>query len=102
MIFISVDCILYYSRQKVSLFYFCDSGKTFLAKALYTCKEPEECNDETIGIDCFHWKHKHNDEDTLEILIVDCAGQKKYMLTHQLFLSTGVGFVYFCLQLCYL
>lgn len=64
---------------------FCQfSGKTSLAKAL----QGEPCcnttNVSTIGIDFYKWKMFD-----IEILIIDCAGEKKYMLTHQLFLSTG-------------
>ena len=45
------------------------------------CNSP---NASTIGIDFYEWKMFD-----IEILIIDCAGEKKYMLTHQLFLSTG-------------
>ena len=45
------------------------------------CNSP---NVSTIGIDFYEWKMFD-----IEILIIDCAGEKKYMLTHQLFLSTG-------------
>lgn len=68
------------------------AGKTFLAKALSTYKEPEKSSDETIGIDSYHMRITVNDNSLLEVLILDCAGQKKYMLTHQIFLSMGTIF----------
>ena len=66
------------------------AGKTHLAKALSTNSEAEGGVDETIGIDCFKWNHfDEKDGKELEVMILDCAGQTKYMETHQLFLSTG-------------
>lgn len=61
-------------------------GKTSLAKAL----QGNPCNaapkETTIGIDFYKWTLFD-----IEVLIIDCAGERKYMLTHQLFLSTGTS-----------
>ncbi|XP_066929100.1 malignant fibrous histiocytoma-amplified sequence 1 homolog [Clytia hemisphaerica] len=64
------------------------SGKTTLAKAIYSYEEPEPVEERTIGMDFFEWKDKNG----LNVLIVDCAGQKKYILTHQIFMQTGILF----------
>ena len=63
-------------------------GKTTLAKAIHSFVEPEAEIERTIGMDFFNWKAEAK-EDGLQVLLVDCAGQKKYILTHQLFMSTG-------------
>lgn len=63
-------------------------GKTSLAKAL----QGNPCNtapkETTIGIDFYKWTLFD-----IEVLIIDCAGERKYMLTHQLFLSTGSSII---------
>ena len=61
------------------------SGKTTLAKVIHSYEEPEPVEERTIGMDFFEWKGK----DDLRVLIIDCAGQKKYILTHQIFLQPG-------------
>ena len=66
-------------------------GKTSLAKSFQDIPCGESDNETTIGIDFYDWKLFD-----IEVLIVDCAGEKKYMLTHQLFLSTGT---YYCFML---
>ncbi len=49
---------------------------------------PEE--DRTVGLDTYFWRPRpHEDGPELEVLIVDCAGQRKYLLTHQFFLTEG-------------
>ena len=65
------------------------SGKTTLSKAIYSYEEPEPVEERTIGLDFFEWKAEAK-HDGLKVLIVDCAGQKKYVLTHQLFMQTGI------------
>ena len=64
------------------------SGKTSLAKAL----QGNPCNavpkETTIGIDFYKWALFD-----IDVLIIDCAGERKYMLTHQLFLSTGTSII---------
>ena len=42
----------------------------------------------TVGIDQHLWKPRP-DIDDLEVLMVDCAGQRNYLLTHQFFFSQG-------------
>lgn len=56
---------------------------------MYLYVEPDYEEERTIGMDFFHWKAEAK-EDGLQVLLVDCAGQKKYILTHQLFMSTGL------------
>ena len=43
----------------------------------------------TVGLDYFSWKPRP--EDSLDILMLDCAGQRKYLLTHQFFLTEGMS-----------
>ena len=43
----------------------------------------------TIGIDFYKWTLFD-----IEVLMIDCAGERKYMLTHQLFLSTGTSIIF--------
>lgn len=71
-----------------------DAGKTSLAEAIVSCQAADAgVNIKTIGIDFFHWKEQLPDTDEmLDVMIVDCAGEKKYLLTHQLFLSVGMLF----------
>ena len=66
------------------------AGKTSLVNALMKCESTEITEkDRTFGVEFFHWKPEpHVDE--LELMVVDCAGQKKYQMTHQLFLSEGM------------
>ncbi len=64
-------------------------GKTSLAKALVEGKAANITEDErTIGLDLYFWRPIPHKEE-LEILIVDCAGQRKYLLTHQFFFTEG-------------
>ena len=69
------------------------AGKTSLVDALMKGTPTEIRVDErTLGVVFFHWKPEpHVDE--LELVVVDCAGQKKYQMTHQLFISEGALFV---------
>lgn len=59
-------------------------GKTSLAKSLIgqSCCDNEKTA--TIGMDMFSCQIQDTD-----IVIIDCAGENKYVLTHQLFLSSG-------------
>ena len=45
----------------------------------------------SIGIDQDLWKPRP-DIDDLEVLMVDCAGQRGHLLTHQFFFSQGISF----------
>ncbi|XP_028393150.1 malignant fibrous histiocytoma-amplified sequence 1 homolog [Dendronephthya gigantea] len=69
------------------------AGKSSVVNALIKC-DPTEIkeDDRTFGVVFFHWKPEpHVDE--LELMVVDCAGQRKYQMTHQLFLSEGALFI---------
>lgn len=68
------------------------TGKTTLAKAIHLYYTPDYEEERTIGMDFFKWMAEAK-EDGLQVLLVDCAGQKKYILTHQLFMSTGLQFL---------
>ena len=64
-------------------------GKTSLAKALLDGKDAKIDKDQrTVGIDQHLWKPRPGIDD-LEVLMIDCAGQRKYLLTHQFFFSQG-------------
>jgi GTPase SAR1 family protein len=65
------------------------AGKTSLVDALMKGRSTEiDVDDRTFGVVFYHWKPEpHVDE--LELVVVDCAGQKNYLMTHQLFLSEG-------------
>ena len=65
------------------------AGKTSLVDALMKGTPTEiRVDDRTFGVVFYHWKPEpHVDE--LELVVVDCAGQKKYQMTHQLFMSEG-------------
>jgi GTPase SAR1 family protein len=65
------------------------AGKTSLVKSLMTGESTQiEEDDRTFGVVFYHWKPEP-DVDELEFMVVDCAGQKKYQMIHQLFLSEG-------------
>ncbi|CAB3981647.1 malignant fibrous histiocytoma-amplified sequence 1 homolog [Paramuricea clavata] len=69
------------------------AGKTSLVKALMTGESTQiDEDDRTFGVVFYHWKPEP-DVDELELMVVDCAGQKKYQMTHQLFLSEGALFI---------
>lgn len=76
-------------RLKVVLLGESMAGKTSLVNALV---KGEACeiyeHDRTFGVVFYHWKPEP-DVDELELLVVDCAGQRKYHMTHQFFLSEG-------------
>ena len=68
------------------------------------CEDAEiEAEDRTVGIDFYYWKAEPHLPNGLEVLIVDCAGQRQYLLTHQLFLCHANfgknGFTYCLLYL---
>ena len=63
-------------------------GKTSLAKALQGNPCDTAPKETTIGIDFYKWTLFD-----IEVLIIDCAGERKYMLTHQLFLSAGASII---------
>lgn len=66
-------------------------GKTSLANAVQGKGCDPHVKEDTIGIDFYEWLPEEND---VEILIVDCAGEHKYTLTHQLFVSIGTDILY--------
>lgn len=77
-------------RLKVFLLGESMAGKTSLVNALVkgeACEINED--DRTFGVVFYHWKPEP-DVDDLELLVVDCAGQRKYQMTHQLFFSEGM------------
>ena len=77
-------------RLKVVLLGESLAGKTSLIEALV---KGEACridkDDRTFGVVFYHWKPEPHVDD-LELLVVDCAGQRKYQMTHRLFLSKGM------------
>ena len=48
--------------------------------------EPDE---RTVGIDFHKWRPNPQQEDGIEIRLIDCAGQRRYLLTHQFFFTEG-------------
>lgn len=69
------------------------AGKTSLVNALVEGEAVEiNTDDRTFGVVFYHWKPEP-DVDELELLVVDCAGQREYQMTHQLFLSKGALFL---------
>lgn len=77
-------------RLKVVLLGESGAGKSSLAYALvhakaliYADREPHS----TVGVDFFTWRPV---PDGVEFHIVDCAGQRRYQLTHPFFLSSGM------------
>lgn len=87
--FIFLSFKLFFSPNKciVSLFFF--EGKTSLAHALVYGRDGNVAADQrTVGLDYYSWKPRPL-TDELEILLVDCAGQRNYLLTHQFFLTEG-------------
>ena len=65
------------------------AGKTSLVYALMSGQSTRiDKADRTFGVMFCHWKPEP-DIDELELMFVDCAGLKKYQMTHQLFLSEG-------------
>lgn len=89
----------HFKSSKLTTKHFLRLGKTSLAEAIVSCQAADAgVNIKTIGIDFFHWKEQLPDTDEmLDVMIVDCAGEKKYLLTHQLFLSVGNIHFYFAL-----
>ena len=71
------------------------AGKTSLVHALMSGQSTRiDEADRTFGVMFYHWKPEP-DIDELELMFVDCAGQKKYQMTHQLFLSEGTVQIFF-------
>ncbi len=65
------------------------AGKTSLVNALMTGESTQiHVDDRTFGVVFYHLKPEPL-VDELELMVVDCAGQKQYQMTHQLFLSEG-------------
>jgi GTPase SAR1 family protein len=57
------------------------AGKTSLVHALMKGKSTQiDEDDRTFGVVFYHWKPEP-DVDELELMVVDCAGQKKYHMT---------------------
>ena len=71
-----------------------NAGKTSLVHTL-TSGESTQIDeaDRTFGVKFYHWKPEP-DIDELELMVVDCAGQKKYQMTHQVFFSEGIKILY--------
>lgn len=65
------------------------AGKTCLVKMLMEGESTQiNEDDRTFGVVFYNWKPEpHVDE--LELMVIDCAGQEAYQMTHQLFLSEG-------------
>ena len=64
-------------------------GKTSLVHALVYGQDGNiQPDDRTVGLDYYTWKLKPL-EDPIEVLLVDCAGQRQYLLTHQFFFAQG-------------
>lgn len=76
------------NRIKIVMLGESEAGKTHLTHALVNCKACEtDFNDSTIGVEMHSCKIG---EEGLEACIVDCAGQRRYQLTHPFFLSEGM------------
>ena len=76
-------------RLKVVLLGEAGAGKSSLAYALVNAKAlayPDGEPHSTVGVDFFTWRPI---PDGVEFHIVDCAGQRRYQLTHPFFLSSG-------------
>ena len=69
------------------------AGKTSLVDTLIKGTPTEiRIDDRTLDVVFYHWKPEpHVDE--LELVVVDCAGKKKYQMTHQLFMSEGSSLI---------
>ena len=69
------------------------AGKSCLVHALIEAKakeSPSTPEDEsTVGVEIHMWKPPM-DTNPIEFKIVDCAGQRRYQLTHPFFLSEGM------------
>ena len=77
-------------RLKVVLLGEAGAGKSSLAYALVESKElayPDDQACSTVGVDFFTWRPVL---EGVEFHIVDCAGQRRYQLTHPFFLSSGI------------
>ncbi|XP_046855464.1 malignant fibrous histiocytoma-amplified sequence 1 homolog [Xenia sp. Carnegie-2017] len=69
------------------------AGKTSLVKMLMEGESTQiNEDDRTFGVVFYNWKPEpHVDE--LELMVIDCAGQKAYQMTPQLLLSEGALFI---------
>ena len=85
------NCRVIHSRRlKTVLLGESGAGKSSLAYALVHGKAPDILpDDRTIGIEFITWKPTPKDPEGLNFQIVDCAGQRRYQLTHPFFLSEG-------------
>ena len=82
--------VIHSRRLKTVLLGESGAGKSSLAYALVHGKAPDILpDDRTIGIEFITWKPTPKDPEGLNFQIVDCAGQRRYRLTHPFFLSEG-------------
>ncbi|XP_048576951.1 malignant fibrous histiocytoma-amplified sequence 1 homolog isoform X2 [Nematostella vectensis] len=74
-------------RMKLVLLGESGAGKTSCAHGLVECEAINQTlNDSTVGVVIRNWQVE---PDGLEVQVVDCAGQRRYQLTHPFFLSEG-------------
>lgn len=75
-------------RLKIVLLGESEAGKSSLAHALLHASAKESSTvDHTVGVEIYPWKPT---PDGIEFQIIDCAGQRRYQLTHPFFLSEGM------------
>ena len=86
----SVSLVPHNKRVQLVIVGESEAGKTSLVNALVqgkVCTTTEATPCSTIGLEFHSWKP--NPEEELQVRVVDCAGQKKYQLTHSFFIHEG-------------